>query len=133
MIGRSLITASISVTRVCSAVRVILALPRTLLMTVFVMPISRSQKPTYQGALLGMNSHSTARLANSCFSEGDWNGCSSSCATDRYVDAFSDIILLGRDFRLAKRRTAWMNISSVRSLTTSRCIARETAHVNKQM
>ena len=96
--------------RVCSAVRVILALPRTLLLfnDCFCHANQPFPKTPYQGALLGMNSHSTPRLANSCFNEGDWNSCSSSFAVDRYVDALSDIIVLGREFRLAKRRNAFM-------------------------
>ena len=70
---------------------------------------------------------------NAFFSEGDWKSCLSSSAAERYVDALSDMTSLGMDFLLAKRRNAWMNVSSVKSVTTPRCIARNMAQVKRQM
>ena len=89
--------------------------------------------PPYQEALFGMNSHSTPQLANSCFNEGDWNSCLSEFAAERYVDVLSNIILLGSDFQLVKWWNAWMKVSSVRSVTTLRCMALEAVQVNRQL
>ena len=44
----------------------------------------------------------------------------------------SEIMMTGSDLRLAKRRKACRNDSSVRSGTTSKCTALVDAHVNKQ-
>ena len=93
----------------------------------------RSQKPPYHGALLGMKVHEIFWDASASLSVSDSNILRSSSAADRYVDALSEINCLGSDFRLTKRRNANKKVSTVRSLTTSKCTARVTAHVKRQI
>lgn len=77
---------------VWSSVRVIDALPSVVLMALFVSPMSRSQKPPYHGARLGINFHSTPCRLNCSFSEGDWNRSLSVSQDARKVEALSDIM-----------------------------------------
>ena len=60
-----------------------------------VLPVS--QKPPYQGALLGMNFHVTPWCSNACLREEKFNSSCNSFAADKYVEALSDIIILGSD------------------------------------
>ena len=66
------------------------------------------------------------------FSVGDWNSSFNSLAADVYVDALSDMTSLGIDLQAANLRKACRNVTSVRSVTTSRWIARVLAQVNRQ-
>ena len=56
----------------------------------------------------------------------------SSFTADMYVDALSDIMVWGKDLQLTNRRKASMNVTIVRSVTTSRRMALVVAHVNIQ-
>ena len=58
---------------------------------------------------------------------------SSSSAADWYVEALSEIIILGSDLQLENRRKASINVGTVRSFTTSKCTARVFAQVNRQI
>ena len=64
---------------------------------------------------------------------GDFRSFSSSSAADWYVEALSEIIILGSDLRLENGRKALTIVSTVMSFTTSKCTARVFAQVNKQM
>ena len=75
--------------------------PRTFLV-VLVKPIRRSQKPPNQGALLGMNCHSTPCLLRESCSDGERKSDLSSSAAERNMDALSEIIFFGWDLQLAK-------------------------------
>ena len=109
------------------------ALPRTFFKTDFVNPISLSQKPPNQGARLGINFHSTPVLAKVSVSEGEENKAFNSAAAERKVEPLSDNTRRGKDLLLLKRRKACRKHSTVRSVTISRCTARLTAQVNRQM
>ena len=67
--GWSFRMALTSTIKVWSSISVIDALPSAFLIALSVNPMSRSQKPPYQGARLGMDFHSTPWRPNSSFSE----------------------------------------------------------------
>ncbi len=125
--------ASISTTMVCKVTKLTEALPSTFFKHDFVNPISLSQKPPNHGALFGMNRHSTCCLLSVSFSTIDSNNFFNSSAADVYVEALSDIINLGSDFRAANLRKARMNVGTDKSVTISRCIALVVAHVKRQI
>ena len=100
------------------------ALPRTFFKTSLVNPINLSQKPPYQGALLGMNFHSTPVLAKVLVSKGEEKRAFNSSAADKNVEPLSERTKYGRDHLLH---------STVRLVTISRCTPRLTAQVNRQM
>jgi len=54
-------------------------------------------------------------------------------AADRYVEALSEIITVGKDLRLMNLQKAWRKLSSIRLLSTSRWMAVVLAQVNRQM
>ena len=90
-------------------------------------------KPPNQGACFGMNLHSVPDLERALVSEGEENKALSSLAADRNVDPLSERTRRGRDFLLLKCLKACKKHSTVRSVMISRCTARVTAQVNKQM
>jgi len=73
------------------------ALPRTFFKASLVIPISLSQNPPNQGALLGMNFHSTPVLAKASVSVVEENRVVSSSEADRNVEALSERTRYGRD------------------------------------
>jgi len=101
--------------------------------TILVNPINLSQKPPNQGARLGINFHSTPDLERVFVSESEENKAFSCSAADRKVDALSKRTRCGRDFLQLKRRKACRKHSTERPVMISRCTARVTAQVNKQM
>ena len=125
--------ASISVTMVSSCWSVINALPSVFLMACFVRSTTRSQKPPYHGACLGINLQVTLCCANSLCNVSDSNNLCRSSATARNVDALSEMIKDHRDFWLENLWKANKKVCTVRSWTTSMCTARVTAHVKIQI
>ena len=102
VMGRSFKIASISVMIVCSPAKLMYVRPRTFFKVVLVKPIRRSQKPPNQGALLGMNCHSTPRLLRESCSDGEWKSDLSSSAAERNMDALSEIIFFGWDLKICE-------------------------------
>ena len=100
---------------------------------IFLMPISRSHHPPYQGARLGFKFQSFTWAASvSCiFSELRSRFISSDAEAE--VVALSDMIKRGVLFLLVKRLNACINYSSAKSFTNSICIALVEAHMNKQI
>ena len=66
-------------------------------------------------------------------SEGEENNAVNSSAADKNVEALSERMRRGKDRLPLKRLKANRKHSVVRSVTISRCTARLTAHVNRQM
>lgn len=119
---------------VSSCFRVTNALPSIFLIAWFVMPTIHSKKPLYHGACLGIKRQLTLWRSSSCCSVSDWNNlCRSSAAAARNVEALSEIIIAGMDFRLENLRNANKNVLTVKSQATSMCTVRVTAHVKMQM
>jgi len=131
--GRSLIIASISTIMVCNSSRVTNDRPHVFLTADLVTPISLSHQPPYQGALVGMNFHAMPMLEKFLWMDGD---CIKFCRwrdAALNVVALSDNMVCGMDFRLANRRKAFINASSVKLGTTSRYTARVDAQVKRQI
>ena len=122
---------SISTMIVCKSDRVIRARPRTFFSVFFVNPISLSQKPPYQRARFGMKIQSQPRRLNASFTVTESRRRFNSSANDKYVVALSETIYRGSDLRLTNLRNALRKVSSLKSSTTSKCIARVFAQVNK--
>ena len=104
----------------------------TFFKVVLVRLMSRSQNPLNQGARFGTNLHVTPILCRASLSCVSRKILVSSSAAARYVEALSDIMTLGRDLWLLNLLNAWRNVSTVKSVTISRCMARLTPHVNRQ-
>ena len=79
-----------------------------------------------------MNRHVVPLCMRADFSVGDWNSSFNSLAADMYVDVLSDMTSRGSDLRATNLRKACRNVTYVRSVTTSRWIARVLAQVNRQ-
>jgi len=81
-------------------------LPRTFFETILFMPISLSQNPPNQGALLGMNFHFTSLLAKLFISEGEENRAVNSSAADKNVETLSESTTHGKEHLPLKRLKA---------------------------
>ena len=88
-------------------------------------PIRRSQNPPNKGGRLGMNFQSIFCLS---LSSVELNICFSSSAAAKPVEELSDIMVLGVDFQPLK---ANRKVSTLRSVTTSKCTALVIAQVNR--
>ena len=112
--------------------RVACVLPKVFFKVVSVSPIRRSQKPPNHGARFGINLHSTPLRARVSDTSTDEKKFFRSSAVAVKVELLSEIKSLGTDLLPANLRNAQRKLSAVRSGTTSKCIAREIAQVNKQ-
>ena len=92
----------------------------------FVIPMSRSQYPPYQGAQQGINFHSIPCFPKPSCIVLDVNNFLKSSAADMKAKALSDTSRFGKDLRLEKHLND-------RLVITSRCTALVLAHVNKHM
>jgi len=118
---------------VCRPDKVTYAWPSTPLRAFFVSPTRHSQYPPYQGARHGINFHSTPFLPNSSCIVLDSNNALKSSAAEIKVEALSDITSFDKDFQLANCLKAYKNVSSDRSVTTSRRTALVLAHVKRHI
>ena len=123
--------ASISTIIVCKSDKVTCARPRTFLSAFFVSPMSLSQKHPYHGARLGMKIQSQPRRLSVSFKFTELRRRFNSSADDKYVVALSETIFRGNDLRLTNLRNALRKVSSLKSSTTSKWIARVLAQVNR--
>lgn len=123
--------ASTSTMMVCSEDRVAYVHPSTFLSVALVNPIRCFQNPPYQGARFGINFQTTLFLFKVSDSSGELNSISSSSAA--VVEALSDIRILGKELWLLNLLDACKKVSTVKSVTTSRCKALITAHVKRQI
>ena len=108
-------------------------LPKIFLRLALVSPIRRSQKPSNHGAFLGMNFHTTPCALRDVDRVSDCRSLVISSAADVNIDALSDIMMWGHDFRLTKHLNAKRNVFMERSVTISRCITLVFAHVNRHI
>ena len=131
MSGRLFNIPSISITKVSKVSTETHAFPRVILIAFFVSPIKRSHHPPNHGALFGMNFHSVPTSASFCSNVLSRFDLVIRSAAALKVVALSEIIILGVDRLAAKRRKASRKVSSVRSVTISKCSARVASHVNK--
>jgi len=99
----------------------------------FVISISRSQNPPYQGARQGINFHSIPCFPKPSCIVLEVNNFLKSSAADMKVEALSDTSRFGKDLRYENCLNTCKKVSSDRSVTTSRCTALVLAHVNKHM
>ncbi|KRY89593.1 hypothetical protein T4D_5142 [Trichinella pseudospiralis] len=134
--GPSLIRASNSHKMVCSSQLRSSDFPNTFLRAFFTDLTIRSQQPPHQGARSMLYLQSICRLANSSRIFSADLPCSkvrkkeSACLNVRKL---SDWITLCLPRRAMNRRKAAKKLIDVMSITSSKCTARVTMHVNKQM
>ena len=96
-------------------------------------PISLSHHPPYQGARFGMNCQSIPMLAKASLTDVDSKIVFRYVDAEQNVNALSNMISFGKDFRLANLRKACRKDSSDILVTTSKCTALVVAQVNRQM
>ena len=108
-------------------------LPKVFLSAYLVKPTNRSQYPLYHGTLFGMDCHVTSWPPRASLRELESSSCCNLSAASRYVEALSDIIILGADLLLMNCWNASMKLSTVMSGTTSRCTTLVAPYVKRQM
>jgi len=82
---------------VCKTFRVTKVCPSVFLSVIFTIPTNLSQKPPYQGSLLGINLQVVPLCIRAVFEVADWNSSVNSLAADVYVKALSERTSLGSD------------------------------------
>ena len=111
----------------------ILDFPMVFFRHLWVKPISLSKNPPLHGASSRLKVHPTCRFAKYSFTVGSFNVSRIMHLADLNVLALSEISSFGRPLLETNQLKHLINDLAESSVTTSKCTARTTAQVNRQI